>query len=440
MSTRAARPLRSFTLMIAMIGLPVLQAAAELPVAYRKDVLSPRAVVVALHGIQTHSSWFKGLGNALAAQRVSLWAVNVPERGMAHPPAADAEDWRADWVNPLCETAQKAHQKTGLPVVLLGTSWGARPVLRAAVEAGHGAGWCRGVVLVAPALKTSADLGFAWRASLSPAAWFASSTSSFDLPLKPGDYTCSDDLKKQWLDDKPGTEGERLVRQTTRRHFRETRELRSEVTDRLGSVDVPLLALFGSADTLVDLHVADCMLGGIKGVSETRIIADGTHAMQLDKPTALAKHISGWLERQLEGKTPSAGTVHLDSRQAYFDCGVDVVKGRRYKFQMDKGQAWQDARLGPSDPAAGDFSLHKIGAGWLRRVRRDALDHTLRPRYFQPIVTIGKNDATGIVVQPGRVWAAHDSGRLYAFANDADWKEALRNNHGFITFCIVPAD
>lgn len=423
-----------------MTGLLALPAVGELPVALKVDSPSPRAVVVALHGIQTNADWFEPLGRELARQHLSLRAVNVPERGMPHPPAADAQDWRQDWVAPLKAAARQVNRQTGLPVVLLGTSWGGRPVLRAAFDAGDRADWCRGVVLIAPALKTSADKNFLWRAKLSPSGWFQSRSSTFVLPLRPADYTRSASLIDQWLTDADGREGARLVRTATLRHFSQTTALRTEVKQTLPQLKVPVLALFGSADTLVNLDGADTALGKLKLPCETRIIAGGTHAMQLDKAPQLAALISNWLERKLEKRPDPRSTVHLDSRVKSFPCGIDVTEGRRYQFLIERGQIWQDDSLDPCDPIAGDPTLHHKGLGWLRRVKHDALDHTLRPRYFQPIVTINEDDTTGIVVQPGRVWQAPKSGPLRAFANDAGWDSARANNHGFITFRIVPAD
>lgn len=412
--------------------------AAELPIALGIEATSPRAAVVALHGIQTNAEWFERLGHALAAQHISLYAVNVPERGMFNPPAAGAQSWEADWVAPLKATASKVHKKTGLPVLLLGTSWGARPVLRAAADADDDDAWCRGVILVAPALKTSADLKFAWRAMV----WHKPGSGIFDLPLYPRDYTDDSNFGalKSWLEDTPGTNGHKLVRQATRGHFSQTKALRDEVKARLPSVQAPVLSLFGSGDTLVHLHAADMMLGEVQGGCETRIVKGGTHAMQLDKQRELAGFISDWLGRTVEHKAAPSGTVHLDSRKQYFDCGIDVVQGRSYQFVMNEGQVWKDSRLRSCDPIAGDPTLHKLGAGWLRRVHRDALDRGIVPRYFQPIVTIEKDDRTGILVKPGRTWTASRSGRLYAFANDANWNGARRNNHGFVTFRVVPVE
>jgi alpha-beta hydrolase superfamily lysophospholipase len=278
--------------------------AKELPIDLSIDAPSPKAVVVALHGIQTNASWFEPLGRELARQGISLRAVNIPRRGMAHPPAADAESWSADWVQPLQNTAKKVHAQTRLPVLLLGTSWGARPVLLAATGASEGTDWCRGVVLVAPALKTSADVSFLLRANLARWTGLGRSTRKFRLPLRPGHYTKNDAIKQEWLMNTPGTAGERQVTRATYRHFRETKAMRGKLKETaMAQVKVPVLALFGKDDTLVDRDKSVSQLEATKGPRKVEDIPGGTHAMQLDKAPALASMISNW--RKQPAHSPS---------------------------------------------------------------------------------------------------------------------------------------
>lgn len=398
-------------------------------------------VILALHGIQTNAEWFRPLSVEMARHKTGMTAVNIPVRGKPQPGPADATDWNLNWVQPLIAKARAVHHDTGRPVVLLGTSWGARVVLRAALDAGAGADWCRGVVLVAPALSTHRDLDFAWRAKLSPATWFASRSSVFEVPLHEQDYTRSDAIAGTWLRESPGqpeAQGNCLVRQATLRHFDQTAALRKEVAHTLGGIQVPVLAVFGGSDELVNLHAADTLLNQLGGPRETRILPDCPHAMQVQNTSALAVTIDDWLDRTLLHKPAPQGTVQLDSRIKFQNTPVQVVAGRTYRFELPAGQLWQDSSLHPCAPENGDPTLYRVGAGILLRVRHDAANPNIRVRYFQPVVCFGENEATALIVQPGREWTAPQSGTLSAFVNDAPWPRALHNNHGTITFRIVP--
>jgi alpha-beta hydrolase superfamily lysophospholipase len=141
----------------------------------------PRAVVVCLHGIQTHGAWFSLLAEPLNAGGVTLFCPN--RRGSGGAAKVARVDGYGTWLDEL-DTVVAAARAQGAPVWLLGTSWGAKLAL---AYAGEHPDRIAGVVLLVPALATSVEKPSDRLLAmlLYPVAWWWPKTLPLDPKLYP---------------------------------------------------------------------------------------------------------------------------------------------------------------------------------------------------------------------------------------------------------------
>jgi alpha-beta hydrolase superfamily lysophospholipase len=99
----------------------------------------PRAVLVALHGIQTHAAWFGPLGERLSRHGISTYALDRRGSGLnsgegfVRGHVKGKRELLRDLEGAL---AKVVSENPGVPLCLLGTSWGANLAAAYAVEAG----------------------------------------------------------------------------------------------------------------------------------------------------------------------------------------------------------------------------------------------------------------------------------------------------------------
>jgi alpha-beta hydrolase superfamily lysophospholipase len=127
------------------------------------DAEHPRAVMVALHGMSDYSEAFDLPGPWWAAHGIETYAYDQRGFGRAPNPGlwAGAEVMRQD-LDDLVDAARAAHP--GIPVYVLGESMGGSVVLTAL--ASERSPRVDGVILVAPAVWSRADMPLSYRAAL----------------------------------------------------------------------------------------------------------------------------------------------------------------------------------------------------------------------------------------------------------------------------------
>ncbi len=119
------------------------------------SVLECRAVVVMLHGIQSHSGWYVGSAEHLAQLGVSVVALDRRGSGMNREARGDAPNCRV-LLEDVRRTVTQAHQLfPGRPVHLVGISWGGKLAVAFALRYRH---MLQSLILVTPGLYPQVDL------------------------------------------------------------------------------------------------------------------------------------------------------------------------------------------------------------------------------------------------------------------------------------------
>jgi hypothetical protein len=114
--------------------------------------------------------------------------------------------------------------------------------------------------------------------------------------------------------------------------------------------------------------------------------------------------------------------VKIDSREKWNDTGIDLVAGRRYRFNAEG--KWKDWFI--ECDADGFSNVVMNLSNWAKRVRAAP--------WFRLIGAVDKNLDDPIILGVTGEFVAPATGVLWAFANDA--KFAYGNNHGSVDLSI----
>lgn len=136
---------------------------ARLPLRSWLPPGEPKAVIVAVHGMNDYSNAFDGVGKALAAKGIAVHAYDQRGFGQApHPGWWSSTETMAADLRVAAHLLQARHP--GLPLYVLGESMGGAVAIEAAVHAPPPE--VKGVILSAPAVWGRSSMGLFQRAVL----------------------------------------------------------------------------------------------------------------------------------------------------------------------------------------------------------------------------------------------------------------------------------
>lgn len=148
----------------------------------------PGPVVLHLHGIQGHSLWFASTASYLAAQGITVYALDRRGAGLSlenrgHLAAADhlIED-----IADILQYLEAEH--IDQPVFLIGNCWGAKVAVACLGKRNKPFNKIRGLILTSPALSLKLEISLSMRLHI---AWlyFTGNNKTVPVPLTPAHFT-----------------------------------------------------------------------------------------------------------------------------------------------------------------------------------------------------------------------------------------------------------
>jgi len=207
------------------------------------SVTDCRAVVVMLHGIQSHSGWYVGSAKALARAGVSVLAPDRRGSGLNHEGRGDTPNHRV-LVDDVRRTVQRGRALyPGRPVHLMGISWGGKLALAFARRYGR---LLRSLILVAPGLYPQVDLSRGQKlAVLFWRLWKPGRL--FPIPLSDPRLFTANPERLRYIKADP-----LALRQATARFLVASRALDLALRSRRRKLSLPLLLFLAGRDRIVD--------------------------------------------------------------------------------------------------------------------------------------------------------------------------------------------
>jgi alpha-beta hydrolase superfamily lysophospholipase len=249
----------------------------------------PRAVIVALHGMGDYSNAFAMPAEAWAKQDIATLAYDQRGFGQSDHPGlwAGGDVLRLD----LADAVAAAHARyPGIPVYALGESMGGAVVLSAL--ASPDAPKVDGVILVAPAVWSRADMPASYRAAL----WLASHTF-------PGWHVSGRGVVQIWPSDNipmlRAYSKDPLVQKETRADavwgLVNLMDEARHATDHLNDPP-PILFLYGKNDQVIPAPPTEAVIATLGPKVEVHRYDHGYHMLLRDLDAAVVwQDVSAWI-------------------------------------------------------------------------------------------------------------------------------------------------
>ncbi len=261
----------------------------------------PRALVIALHGIQSHSGWY-GWSSAKLAE-AGFAVAYLDRRGSGVNPIDRGDAPHADrLVNDVLQFV--AHlERNGfarMPRVLTAVSWGAKLAAAIAIRSPER---FDGYALLTPGLCPKIRANVAQRAAIRAAVSFGAGGREVAIPLEdPALFTDSPTFRS-FIRDDPST----LHRVTVR--FLAAGLARDRlIAARFAAIRAPLLVQLAGRDKIIDNQATRRLFGHVASTDKTLIeFPDACHTLEFDPCRDEAvRSLVDWIDRIV-----SAGTVRL---------------------------------------------------------------------------------------------------------------------------------
>ncbi|MAT15782.1 MAG: alpha/beta hydrolase [Planctomyces sp.] len=154
---------------------------------------TPRGVILALHGIQSHSGWYGYSSQRLAAAGYHVYFLDRRGSGQNFRSRGDARH-QDRLVNDVVDFARELrYQHPELPLTLLGLSWGGK---LAAVTASRYSSLFNRLILLYPGLRAFVRANWWQRCQLRLAEWLEVTKKKVPIPLsEPALFTNEPDAR-----------------------------------------------------------------------------------------------------------------------------------------------------------------------------------------------------------------------------------------------------
>lgn len=255
----------------------------------------PRARIVALHGIQSHSGWYEYSTRKLCEAGYEVAFVDRRGSGMNEQSRGDTphhERWINDVVQVLGETRAKS---PSCPVVLLGVSWGGKPAVVAAARRPE---LVDGLALLYPGLCAKVRPWPHQRLQLRLAEYLGIRRKLVPIPLRDPALFVSDPRWQGYLRQDPQS-----LHEVTVRFLLANRELDRMVRQAPDRLQVPTLLMLAGKDRIIDNDATRQFFATCASRHQVRIeYPDAQHTLEFEADRdRFIRHLLQWLELIVEG-------------------------------------------------------------------------------------------------------------------------------------------
>ena len=270
------------------------------PLRYRRwpALGTAEGTIILVNGMMSHSGWFLELANLLTGLGLNVVGADRRGTGLNQRNRGDAPSRQA-LVADLRRIIEK--EDSGLPVYLVGWSWGAVLVVNTALELGPK---LSGLVFLAPGLFPSAEVKRTVREETTQHRDFESDSACLGSPLTPEMFSDRESFRNFIRND------ELTQRVFTPRFFRIAGEMSLIANARLSQLAQPTLLLMAAKDETADNQQT---MKAFHRLPRTLVTSDSLncqHGMQFEVPHEIVMRILQWL--QCEGQAPASKDFHHD--------------------------------------------------------------------------------------------------------------------------------
>ena len=252
---------------------------------------SPRAIVVGIHGIQSHSGWYAPTCAQLAAAGYDTAFLDRRGSGMNKTQRGDATDWRV-FADDLGEFIDDARRRLpGKPVHLVAVSWGAKLAVAACIRRPD---LVDSLALVCPGLAPRVDVSFAGKLRVA-LALVTNPARLFDVPLGDARLFTDNPERVAFIENDPLS-----LRRVTARFLHTTHRLDAFVRDHAREMTTPTMLMLAGRDRIVDNERTRAFFERFASRSKDVILyPEAAHTLEFEPdPSAFRRDLARWLDER----------------------------------------------------------------------------------------------------------------------------------------------
>jgi lysophospholipase len=258
---------------------------------------SPRLVALLVHGLGLHCGLYRHVARALAEHGITATLFDCRGHGLSQGPRGHADAF-SDYLGDLNQIVELVHRRSpGVPVALIGHSFGGLVVLSHALEA-HRDAAC--VVAVSPWLDLNLNASAARPRAikvfrrLRPALPMDNFVTSLDLSRDPAMIAAFD--------------SDPLIHHSvTAGSYVAILEQQAQLRSASARIEVPTLVLWGQRDQVVSIDAAASFLRRAAVACDTRQYSSLGHGLFFEPEwRTVVADVAEWLRAFQKSETPEA--------------------------------------------------------------------------------------------------------------------------------------
>jgi alpha-beta hydrolase superfamily lysophospholipase len=251
----------------------------------------PRAVVVYLHGIQSHSGWYEASSRFLAEAGVAVYQLERRGSGSDRVHERGHVDRAETWLEDVAAAARLACGETGLaPVHLMGVSWGGKLALACAA---HRPDLYRSLILAAPGIIPRVDPTLAVKVRVAQSLVAGQALRLFPIPLQdPHLFTENPDRVRYIASDALS------LHEVTARFMYESRRLDGLARAAARVVSRPTFLALAEKDRIIDNAATRVVVEAMPCSRRRVIVYPGAgHTLEFEPdPAAYFRDLAAWID------------------------------------------------------------------------------------------------------------------------------------------------
>jgi alpha-beta hydrolase superfamily lysophospholipase len=250
----------------------------------------PRAVLVYLHGIQSHSGWYEASSRHLAEAGVAVYQLERRGSGTDRSHERGHVDRAETWLDDVAAAARLACGETGFAAAhLAGVSWGGKLALACAA---HRLELYRSLLLAAPGIVPRVDPTLAVKVRVAQSLLAGNPLRRFPIPLHDPNLFTENPERVRYIAHDPLS-----LHEVTARFMYESRRLDGLVRSAARVASRPTFLAIAEKDRIID-NAATMALVEAMPCSRRQVIVypNAGHTLEFEPdPVAYFRDLAAWI-------------------------------------------------------------------------------------------------------------------------------------------------
>jgi len=228
----------------------------------------PDAVIIYLHGIQSHSEWFTGSCTHIAQNNFAVYAPDRRGSGLNYEARGDCSSYATliDDVKAFIDLIRNDYLEK--PIHIIGVSWGGKLAVMAVIKYPRD---IKSVILVSPGLKEKVDIPLSEKLSVVLNRVFCPK-KMFKIPIACPEMFTSNPHRIEYIE-----RDTKMLSTATARLFFESARMGIFLDKKAEKVNPPVFLMLAEIDNIVDNDKIIKLFKRFSSVKKSFVLYPGAH-------------------------------------------------------------------------------------------------------------------------------------------------------------------